>query len=235
MSLTHPLPQRPQTTSTTNAQPLIDAQHASLSANEPQSTSTQNLQPTATPPTLPSNTTLTSAQLASPSSYSNKNVLCQACHKVPAKYTCPRCSFKSCSLPCTTGHRTSNNQKQQEVCSGVRDPGDTGGFVPMNEYKYGRFVQDYVFLEEMGRRVSEWGRDIQSKHLSESTSAGNGRRVQMGGGQGPNQRYGGRGVKHGKTKREVLQEKLEEYDIEMMLLPDGMNRRKVNQSTFDNK
>ncbi|PVG03467.1 hypothetical protein CPB86DRAFT_793398 [Serendipita vermifera] len=111
----------------------------------------------------------------------------------------------------------------------------------MNEYKYGRFVQDYVFLEEMGRRVSEWGKDIQKKHLVETMSGNagvNGRRQMRGGGGGlgaNHQRYGARGTKHAKTKREVLQEKLEELDIEMMFLPDGMNRRKVNQSTFDNK
>jgi hypothetical protein len=118
----------------------------------------------------------------------------------------------------------------------------------MNEYKYGRFIQDYVFLEELGRKVSEWGRDIQNKHLVDNHSLlmasgsgvnASGRRQQqqpgMLGVQRGNGRYSARGSKHTRTKREILQEKLEEWDIEMMLLPDGMNRRKINQSTYDTK
>ena len=30
----------------------------------------------------------------------------------------------------------------------------------MNHYGYGQLMDDYVFLEDVGRRVGEWGREI---------------------------------------------------------------------------
>jgi hypothetical protein len=37
---------------------------------------------------------------------------------------------------------------------------DKTKFVPMNRYTYGTMMDDYVFLEDVGRRVSECGEDI---------------------------------------------------------------------------
>jgi len=81
----------------------------------------------------------------------------------------------------------------------------------MEEYGYSSFVTDYVFLEDIGRKAAEWGKDIQAKLGGTSHNA----------------------HRHPKTKRELLKEKLEELEIDMELVPQGMQRRKVNQSTWD--
>ena len=107
-------------------------------------------------------------------------------------------------------------------CSGVRDKTK---FVPMNRYTYGTMMDDYVFLEDVGRRVNESGEDI----------VRNGYRMVRGGrGRGPvGPGRPGRGA-HEK-KRDTLKLQLELRDIEMDLLPSGMERRKLNHSTWDPK
>jgi hypothetical protein len=102
---------------------------------------------------------------------------------------------------------------------------DKTKFVPMNRYTYGTMMDDYVFLEDVGRRVSECGEDI----------VRNGYRVLRGGrGRGPvGPGRPGRGAPE--KKRDMLKLQLELRDIEMDLLPSGMERRKLNHSTWDSK
>src|SRR5262245_629201 len=77
--------------------------------------------------------------------------LCAICnHRAPI-YTCPRCRTRTCSLSCSSNH------KSREACSGQRD---RVKHVKMNEYGWGTMMDDYVFLEEVGRNVGEWGREI---------------------------------------------------------------------------
>lgn len=40
---------------------------------------------------------------------------CEVCEKEEAKYKCPRCERRTCSLACVTAH------KQRDSCSGKRD------------------------------------------------------------------------------------------------------------------
>ncbi|KAN0131405.1 hypothetical protein V8E53_010782 [Lactarius tabidus] len=141
---------------------------------------------------------------------------CLVCSSQVAIYTCPRCATRTCSLPCSATHKTRTG------CSGVRDKTK---FVPINRYTYGTMMDDYVFLEDVGRRVGECGEDI----------VRNGYRVLRGGrGRGPvGAGRPGRGAPE--KKREMLKLQLELRDIEMELLPSGMERRKLNHSTWDPK
>ena len=141
---------------------------------------------------------------------------CLICSSRVAIYTCPRCATRTCSLPCSTSH------KMRAGCSGVRDKTK---FVPMNRYSFGTMMDDYVFLEDVGRKVSECGQDI----------VRNGYRMLRGGRGRGAVRPGrpGRGVFE--KKRDMLKLQLELRDIEMDLLPSGMERRKLNQSTWDQK
>ncbi|MCO5554204.1 hypothetical protein L7F22_007732 [Adiantum nelumboides] len=52
-------------------------------------------------------------------------VNCEECKKEVAKYKCPACSLRSCSLPCVRAHKTRTS------CSGKRD---RTGFVPMDSF-----------------------------------------------------------------------------------------------------
>ncbi|KAF8605491.1 hypothetical protein BDV93DRAFT_429573, partial [Ceratobasidium sp. AG-I] len=66
---------------------------------------------------------------------------CALCTQ-PSKYTCPRCTLKTCSLACSKSHKAQSN------CSGERD---RAAYVPMNGYTWGTLADDYVFLEDVGR------------------------------------------------------------------------------------
>lgn len=94
-------------------------------------------------------------------------------------------------------------------------------------------MDDYVFLEDVSRKVGDWGKEIvRGGYLFGNVdNRGRGRgRGRRGGGRG---RGGGSGS--GRTKRDVLKLQLEARDIDMDLLPIGMERRKVNQSSWDFK
>ena len=94
-------------------------------------------------------------------------------------------------------------------------------------------MDDYVFLEDMSRKVGDWGREIVKGGYSfHGDNRGRGR----GGGRGMKGRgKSGGGGGSGRTKRDVLKLQLEARDIDMDLLPIGMERRKANQSSWDYK
>ncbi|KAF8803813.1 hypothetical protein BYT27DRAFT_7144428 [Phlegmacium glaucopus] len=181
-------------------------------------------------PSLPRNPTLFLQQqqqqqqpTASTSTPSNsKLILCSTCHSQNAKYTCPGCSTHTCSLTCSTSH------KSKTGCTGQRNK---VAYIPMNEYGWGKMMDDYVFLEDVSRKVGDWGREI----VRGGYSFGNGNgRDNRGRGRGRGGRGRGGGGS-GRTKRDVLKLQLEARDIDMDLLPIGMERRKVNQSAWDFK
>ncbi|XP_022652052.1 box C/D snoRNA protein 1-like [Varroa destructor] len=68
---------------------------------------------------------------------------CAVCHKT-ARYSCPRCSLRTCSLGCVKTH------KKQTGCDGVRD---RAGFIPMSRFTDLDLLSDYRFLEESARMV----------------------------------------------------------------------------------
>jgi len=95
-------------------------------------------------------------------------------------------------------------------------------------------MDDYVFLEEVGRKVGDVGKEIVRGGLM----AGTGGRANSRGGRGGGMRGRGRGgynIGNGKTKRDILKMQLEFRDIDIDLLPAGMEKRKANQSTWDTK
>jgi hypothetical protein len=113
----------------------------------------------------------------------------------------------------------------------------------MNRYGYAAMMNDYVFLEDVGRKVGEWGREIGGQGLDvgvnvnvvQSGRGGRGGRGGVGGRGGRGGRGRGRGDGTGKSKRDILKMELEARDITVDLLPTGMERRKANQSSWDFK
>ncbi|KAF8868873.1 hypothetical protein CPB85DRAFT_1570645 [Mucidula mucida] len=126
----------------------------------------------------------------------SRQAICPICHLNPTKYTCPGCSTPTCSLDCSKEH------KSRTGCSGQRNK---AAYVPMNKYGWGQMMDDYTYLEDVGRHSSEW-KDKAKDHAS---------------------------FKKGKGKREALKSYLETQGIDMELVPLGMSRRKLNQSTWD--
>lgn len=97
----------------------------------------------------------------------------------------------------------------------------------MNAYGWGTMVRDYCYLEEVGRKTSEWGSEIVRGGYLANIGASKAASAQ---------KYSSwRKPTVGKSKREVLRAHLETLDIEVELLPAGMERRNLNQSTFYQK
>lgn len=143
------------------------------------------------------------------------NALCTVCNQHCPIYTCPRCATRTCSLPCSKSH------KELQSCSGERHK---TSYVPMNKYGWGTMANDYVYLEEVSRKAAEWGDGIVRGGF---LAAGRGRR--------PGQSKETRSAPHAssRSKREVLKAQLDALNIEMEILPPGMNKRRLNQSTWD--
>lgn len=93
-------------------------------------------------------------------------------------------------------------------------------------------MDDYTFLEEMGRKIGDWGREIVRGGYMAGTANSRGRGDVRGRGRAVRGRGG-----HGpvRTKRDILKMQLEMKDINLELLPVGMEKRKANQSSWDNK
>lgn len=109
----------------------------------------------------------------------------------------------------------------------------------MNQYTWGKMMDDYVFLEDVGRKIGDWGNEIVRGGYMAGTANSRGAGDARGRGRGALTRGRGRGRGGGggagKTKRDVLKMQLEMLDIDMELLPPGMDKRKLNQSTWDPK
>lgn len=153
--------------------------------------------------------------------------MCAVCATQPTKYTCPGCATGTCSALCAGAH------KRATGCSGERNKAQ---YVPLNEYTWGKMMDDYTFLEDMGRKVEDWGKEIvKGGYMAGAGVADRGR----GRGRGRGERGRGRGrggassTAPAKTKRDILRMQLQAQDIEMEALSVGMERRKVNQSTWD--
>jgi hypothetical protein len=84
----------------------------------------------------------------------------------------------------------------------------------MNAYSWGTLADDYTYLEDIGRNVANWGRGI--------VNLNKGR-----GGRGPR----GRSVLP--PKCETLRVQLAARDIEIRFVPDGMEKRRLSQSSWD--
>jgi hypothetical protein len=104
----------------------------------------------------------------------------------------------------------------------------------MGEYGWGDMMSDYSFLEEVGRKVSGWGEEIVRGGYSMQRGRGIGARGRMRG-RGRGRGGGSRGGGGQKTKRDIFKMQLEVRDVDVELLPLGMKRRKVNQSSWDFK
>ncbi|RDX55510.1 hypothetical protein OH76DRAFT_1551941, partial [Lentinus brumalis] len=157
--------------------------------------------------------------------------ICVICQTDAAIYTCPRCNLRTCSLLCSTKHKTLG-----DGCSGIRNK---AAYVPMNKYGYATLMNDYTFLEEVGRKVGDWGREIvQGGYTAgdrQIAGRGRGRGDARGRGRGRGRGGGGGAAGKAASKRDVLRMQLDFRDIEIEFLPNGMERRTLNQSTWDFK
>ncbi|CAK9821788.1 Box C/D snoRNA protein 1 [Anthophora retusa] len=75
---------------------------------------------------------------------------CEVCNTDKAKYTCPKCEVRTCSLRCVNIH------KKELECDGIRDKTK---FVTLQSFTDLDLLSDYRLLEEVGRTVEQLKRD----------------------------------------------------------------------------
>uniref|UniRef100_A0A914Z4J4 HIT-type domain-containing protein n=1 Tax=Panagrolaimus superbus TaxID=310955 RepID=A0A914Z4J4_9BILA len=71
---------------------------------------------------------------------------CQLCGLVKSKYTCPKCSFRTCSLPCVKLHKEANN------CDGQRKPFEV--VKKFSQFDDNISVKDQEYLNTLKSAVS---------------------------------------------------------------------------------
>ena len=77
-------------------------------------------------------------------------------HINPPKYRCPRCSTRTCSLPCTRRH------KLWSQCTGVRDP---AAYLKRSEINESSFDRDFNFITGIERSLERADRDAENRGI----------------------------------------------------------------------
>ncbi|KAJ9475110.1 HIT-type domain-containing protein [Pseudozyma hubeiensis] len=164
--------------------------------------------------------------------------VCEQCSLQPSKYTCPTCKFRTCSLACTRSHKASHSTiglttTAPSAASTSASPSapktDTTSFVPMTAYTEETMMSDYLFLSSISRKTSETGRNILSMNLlppPTSTSAAETHHKPS------SSSGGGMRMTNQQRQRDQLVKQLHYRRFKVMILPDGMARRKTNASGF---
>ena len=129
--------------------------------------------------------------------------LCAICHVNAIKYTCPRCSIHTCSLPCVKRH------KQYAQCSGVRNP---AAYRKRAELATPTSIdQDFNFITKVERTLQRAEDDVADRGIHLAPAGLN--------------RLGG----PARTKFEM---ELQARDIKLIRAPEGLSRRKQNRSAW---
>ncbi|KXG47738.1 Zinc finger, HIT-type [Penicillium griseofulvum] len=146
--------------------------------------------------------------------------LCSICHVNPPKYRCPRCSTRTCSLPCTRRH------KLWSQCSGVRDP---AAYLKRHELATeSAFDRDFNFITGIERTLERAEREVDNRGIDLT-----------GGPQADDNETTGRKRKHpnqGLAKGEAaFLRGTEAAGVRVLRAPKGMSRNKQNGSRLHPK
>ncbi|KAG0161255.1 hypothetical protein PDIDSM_8789 [Penicillium digitatum] len=153
--------------------------------------------------------------------------LCSICHANPPKYRCPRCSTRSCSLPCTRRH------KLWSQCSGVRDP---AAYLKRNELiTESAFDRDFNFITGIERTLERAEREIDNRGIdlagSTQTDDGNFEGFQHSS-AGCKRKHPNQGLAKGEA---AFLRGAETARVKVLRAPKGMSRNKQNGSRLHPK
>ncbi|KAL4756466.1 zinc finger HIT domain-containing protein [Aspergillus foveolatus] len=171
---------------------------------------------------------------------------CAICHIQPPKYRCPRCSTRTCSLPCTRRH------KLWSQCSGVRDP---AAYLRRTELATeSAFDRDFNFITSIERRLERASRDAENRgvvvdgrqgvrepgivgldedELGQDDVMDGRKRKRAGPGAGNGI---GHGFERGLAKGEAgFLKRAAEAGVRVIKAPKGMSRAKMNGSRWHTK
>lgn len=183
-----------------------------------------------------------------PSAASRK---CSECSSASSKYNCRNCHpiTSTCSLACSKKHQSENHIQSKDKSKGKGketsnaaststsfsstsslnpNPNSTSSYVPINSYDSDQFQKDFNYLNQVGRYVSDLGRDLLNKRMipqemlnnnSNSNSSGQSNNI----------------VGAAQHKRETLRKQLHFRGLNVLLLPEGMEMRKKNGTNWLHK
>lgn len=170
--------------------------------------------------------------------------LCVECELQPAKYTCPRCGSRTCSLSCTQAHKASASTTCASGSNGTAPAarGSTSAssaasyppatdYVPLSRYNESNMLQDYLFLSSLSRTTAEKGREIVRMNLLPPSTSGSNENTHSA----ANSANGQTRMTNQQRQREQLMKQIHYRKYKVMLLPDGMARRKLNQTSWNPK
>lgn len=158
--------------------------------------------------------------------------LCAICHISKPRYTCPRCSIKTCSLACTRKHKTWNS------CSGVRD---ATTYVQSKQLRTPTGIDhDYNYLFRMESRIRSSEHDlIEGRGLlkKDELRPATVQEVKWSTGKDGRKRKvvltrmlkdtGRQGLPKG------LERRLTELGVRILHAPTGMQRQKENKTSYN--
>ncbi|KAI9599186.1 hypothetical protein BDF19DRAFT_430361 [Syncephalis fuscata] len=139
-------------------------------------------------------------------------VLCTCCQQVTAKYRCPRCDARTCSLVCVNTH------KETSGCSGKRDRTQ---YVSMKTFDVNQLASDIGFLEEVERErdMAERGLEESVKHQQQKELMNRSRRQRT-----PLTR-----------SERIAKWAYERCQVKVRCLPTGMKRQQENKTSWDGR
>ncbi|KAJ5945654.1 hypothetical protein N7454_002493 [Penicillium verhagenii] len=153
--------------------------------------------------------------------------LCSICHVNPPKYRCPRCSTRTCSLPCTRRH------KLWSQCSGVRDP---AAYLKRSELATdSAFDRDFNFITGVERSLERADREVENRGIDlargQIPADGDGEDLQDSG-PGRKRKIPQQGLVKGEAG---FLRRAEAGAVTVIRAPRGMTRNKLNNSRWHPK
>ncbi|CAD6449104.1 6a09910b-1815-4def-9da6-a8ab87589a73 [Sclerotinia trifoliorum] len=144
--------------------------------------------------------------------------LCRICHINPTKYTCPRCSQQTCSLPCSKRHKVWSS------CSGIRDP---TVYKPKAQLATPSGIDhDYNFLHSIEHRIARSEKEIvEERGLVTKTELQLARE-----GQNDDRRRFNKTT--WRQREDFITKMLQNSGITLVKAPNGMSRNLENTSTW---
>ncbi|KAJ5159829.1 uncharacterized protein N7482_006833 [Penicillium canariense] len=155
------------------------------------------------------------------------NELCSICHINPPKYRCPRCSTRTCSLPCTRRH------KLWSQCSGVRDP---AAYLKRSELaSESAFDRDFNFITGIERTLERAEREVENRgiELARGQAISNEEAEDaQSSGAGHKRKHPNKGLVKGEAG---FLRGAEAGHVKVLRAPRGMSRNKQNSSRWNPK
>ncbi|KAJ2777915.1 arp2/3 complex subunit [Coemansia javaensis] len=142
-------------------------------------------------------------------------VACEQCREQGAKYKCPGCLARTCSVACAQAHKAATG------CSGKRD---RTGFVKRGDYDANTMMSDYGLLQELARDHALLQRDAERQGV----------RAPGGGGRSaaPSSSSGSSSVTLTRAQRTIVARARDKRHVTIRYMSPGITRHQQNKTIW---